>query len=201
MTSRFPTNLPGIIELLATIALTSIATFAQAGPIPVNTFLQFSFGEAGTPAVGCDPADPAGAFCIPSGGTATSFLDGPPWTFSSSAATSLIVTDAFESGDRFEIFDFGISLGLTSPPGSPVDCNDDPIFCLADPNMSHGTFALGAGSHSLTITPTLAPSGSGSGYLMVVAQATEVAEPAALWLLLFAGFGGVVSRGFVRSQQ
>src|SRR5205807_246059 len=83
-------------------------------------------------ATGCDPADPAGPFCIPSSGTPTEFLDAPPWTFVAPAAGALLtVTDAFLAGDRFQVFDFGASLGLTSAPVGNADCGDDPIPCLA----------------------------------------------------------------------
>ena len=169
---------------------------ATAGPIAVDTFYQFGFTTVGAGAVGCDPADPLGEFCTPSSGTATTFLDGPPWTFTAGAAgASLAVTDAFASGDQFEVFDFGLSLGLTSPslPGS--DCGDDPVPCLADPDMSHRVFALAAGNHSLTIV--LAGGEPGSGYLLArgdIAPPPPVPEPAALSLLA-AGLAAAGRRG------
>jgi hypothetical protein len=64
----------------------------------------------------------------------------------------IIVTDAFALGDQFEVFDFGVSVGITSPPGSG-SCGDDPEPCLADPNASSGTFNLGPGPHSIEIVP------------------------------------------------
>jgi hypothetical protein len=158
---------------------------ATAGPIAVDTFYQFGFTTVGAPAVGCDPADPSGEFCTPSSGTATTFLDAPPWTFTAGAAgATLNVTDAFASGDRFEIFDFGASLGLTSASLPGFDCGDDPVPCLADLNMSHGLFALGAGNHSITIE--LAAGEPGAGYLLArgdLAPPPPVPEPAALSLL------------------
>jgi hypothetical protein len=165
--------------LAAGLALTT-ARGASAGTIAAGSFHEFGFAGAGSAATGCDPADPAGAFCTPSAGTPTLFLDAPPWTFTAPAVGALLsVVDAFESGDRFEVFDFGVSLGLTSAPGAPEDCGDDPLPCLADADMSRGAFALGAGDHSITIVPVASPGGGGAGYL----QWAAIPEPGTLALL------------------
>src|SRR5215813_8239350 len=100
---------------------------ASAGVISTGVFYEFAFATAGTPATGCDPADPAGPFCLDSSGTPTTFLDAPPWTFNApSAGILLTVVDAFASGDRFQLFDFGASIGLTSVPAVGANCGDDP---------------------------------------------------------------------------
>lgn len=165
--------------LLATVATLGSAG-AWAGPIAPNVFYEFSFGVPPAAAVGCDPADPGGNFCTPSSGTPTSFLDAPPWTFTAPAeGAELLVLDAFESGDVFYVYDGATFLGATSAPGSPVDCGDDPASCLAAPEVSRGSFALGAGAHSITLAPYLAPSGGGSGYLMW----SVVPEPGSYTLL------------------
>jgi hypothetical protein len=173
---------------------------ALAGPITIGDWLEFGFSDAGTPATGCDPADPAGPFCVPSSGTPSSFLDAPPWTFTAPVdGATLTVTDAFLSGDRFELFDFGVSLGFTSLPAaaSTVDCGDDPAACLATAGISSGLFILAAGNHSLTLIPTLSPTEGGTGYLRVDAgAATAVPEPAT-WLLVTTGL--LVSR--IRRQR
>jgi PEP-CTERM motif len=163
-------------------ALVFMSSPAIAGTIPFDTWLQFGFGEAGTAASGCDPADPAGPFCIPSGGTPTTFLDAPPWTFTAgTGGATLTVVDAFLSGDQFEVFDFGASLGLTSLPGAGADCGDDPVVCLANGDISRLVLALSGGLHSLTIVPTLAPDFGGAGYWFVSGTPgtpTSVPEPA-----------------------
>ena len=176
----------------ASLALCSVGS-VHAGPIPTDTYLEFSFTDADVPAVGCDPADPAGAFCIPSSGAASDFLDAPPWTFTLGAAGTLRVTDAFEAGDRFEVFDFGASLGLTSAPGTG-DCGDDPVICLADASMSSGAFALAAGSHAITLIPRLS-GGGGVGYLLVDAGGGggTVPEPSSALLAALAGIAGAMS--------
>lgn len=167
-------------------------TSAQAGVIDFGTWYQFSFTGAGVSAQGCDPADPAGAFCLSSSGTPTQPANAPAWTFVAPAGGAVFtVTDAFLSGDRFEVFDFGVSIGVTSPPGSGIDCGDDPVPCLADTAISHALFALTAGNHSLTIA-TLAgtdPNG-GSGYFLASAGQTPL-PPAAGFML--AGLIGLAS--------
>lgn len=171
---------------LAAALLLATASGASAGVINADTWYEFAFSDPGVAATGCDPADPAGPFCISSSGTPTTFLDAPPWTFVAPAGgTVLQVTDAFQSGDRFEVFDLGVSIGLTSAPlaTAVVDCGDDPVVCLATAGMSTGTFALGAGAHSITLVAVLSPNGGGAGYLQIGA-ATNVPEPGALALLV-----------------
>jgi len=179
--------------IIATLAI-AFTTPANAGPIPFNTFLEFGFSSAGTPATGCDPADPDGPFCVPSGGTPTGFINAPPWTFLAPAQGAILtVTDAFSAGDRFQVFDFGASIGLTSAPAGSVNCGSDPVLCLAAAGSSKGLFNLAAGNHSITITPTLAPDGGGAGYLRV----DPVPEPVT-WAL----FGtGLVALGLFRRMR
>src|SRR5215471_20558074 len=96
--------------------LMALAPVLWAGPILNTTWYEFGFSDVGVSATGCDPADPSGPCCIPGSGTPTTFLDAPPWAFTSLSSATLTVTDAFTSGDRFEVFDFGISIGFTSLP-------------------------------------------------------------------------------------
>jgi hypothetical protein len=179
------------IAILVALVLLATCGSVTAAPIASDIFLEFSFREAGVQARGCDPADPAGDFCIPSSGaTPTDFAPAPPWQFTAdTGGATLTVTDAFFSGDRFELFDFGVSIGLTSSPSPDVDCGDDPAVCLVTPGMSTGTFALAAGSHSITLTPTLSPEDGGAGYLSVTGATSAVPEPSTLLLLLAAGAG------------
>ena len=171
-----------------------VAAPATAGTISLDTWYEFGFTDVGVPATGCAPDDPAGIFCTPSLGTPTLFLDPPAWTFTTSGST-LTVVDAFESGEAFEIFDFGVSLGLTSAPGNAVDCGDDPVPCLAVADMSKGFFLLAPGPHALTILPTLSPGGLGAAYLHVSAPA--VPEP--VTALLFGS--GLVALGIRRTRR
>lgn len=181
--------------LLAAVAASILAFSSpvQAGPIAFEVWYEFGVGDVGVEATGCDPDDPDGAFCIPSSGTPTQFLDAPPWTFTAPASgATLTVIDAFESTERFELFDFGVSLGLSSLPAaaSIVDCGDDPLVCLGTPGMSRGSFGVSAGNHAITIVPTL--SQFGAAYLQVSAAA--VPEPGTLLLLGLALAGAVALR-------
>ncbi len=165
---------------------------AQAGPIPSDTFLQFSFDGIGA-VTGCADADPNGNFCIASSGTPTTFLDAPTWSFNApDAGAVLTVLDTFGSGDRFDVFDFDTFVGRTSLPSrSPVDCGDDPLNCLQTPGMSTGVFKLAAGAHALTLRAVQA-GGLGSGYLHVTAA---VPEPTSIALVLAAlGLAGAARR-------
>jgi hypothetical protein len=171
-----------IFRLALAAALLTVAPVSFAGLILPGTWYEFGFTDVGVPATGCFPDDPGGNFCIPSSGTPTQFLDAPPWTFTAASAATLTVTDAFASGDRFEVFDLGVSIGLTSLPTATalIDCGDDPVVCLATAGMSIATFVLAAGPHSITLVPVLSPGGLGSAYLLVAAAV--VPEPGSLWL-------------------
>lgn len=155
---------------------------AQAGAIVTDQWYEFNFGAAGTFAGSCDGS------CVPSSGTPTTFADVPPWTFTSPSGGSVFtVTDAFLAVDRFEIFDFGVSLGLTSLESGSGDCGSDPVACIADSNFSSGVFNLGAGAHSITIKVVNSGTGGGAAYFKL---ANAVPEPAS-WGLMILGFAGL----------
>jgi hypothetical protein len=135
-------------------------------PIELGTWYEFLFFEAGSFATGCPEGD-APVRCIPSSGTPTTLAPNPPWTFEAPASgVEFKVTDAFSSGDQFEVFDFGTSIGTTSSPIDGGSCGDDPVPCFSDPNYSHGTFGLDAGSHSITIKVIQSPFGMGAAYFI-----------------------------------
>jgi hypothetical protein len=139
---------------------------ANASGVPIGgPWQEFQFTAAGVPATGCTS-------CVPSSGSNSVFAPAPPWTFTAGATgVKLTVTDAFLIGDRFEVFDAGVSLGQTSAVAVGGSCGSDPVPCLA--SASHATWALGAGSHSITITPTVSPFGGGAAYFLPAALAAS----------------------------
>jgi hypothetical protein len=179
-----------IINSLGLAFFVALATCnASAAAINLDTWYQFGFTTAGTPATGCAPADPAGSFCTPSSGTPTTFVGAPDWTFVAPAGGATItIVDAFTTVESFELLDGLTSLGFTSVPNPNGDCGDDPVVCLADSAASKGTFAVGAGAHSLNIIPNLSPDELGAAYFIV--QANEaVPEPSTL---LFTAGGAAI---------
>jgi hypothetical protein len=111
-----------------------------------------------------------------------------PWTITLLSPAYIVVVDGFESVDRYEILDAGVSLGLTSSPTvGRYGCagGDGPEHCLADSRYSSGTFLLGAGNHTLSI---LAYSGNSPGIgWFQVDSSPDVPEPSTLSLVGLAG--------------
>lgn len=135
------------------LVLVATGSPAVAGPISLDTWYEFGF--PGSPltypfAAGCEPAVPFGVPCRP--GIGSVFLDDPPWTFTSSIPVVFTITDGFLSGDFFDVFDLGLLIGSTPSVPLGFDCGLDPTVCVQDPSMSHASFLLPAGDHSLTIS-------------------------------------------------
>lgn len=111
-------------------------------------------------------------------------------------AAVLLVVDNGYTGDRYEVFANGVSLGLTSVPGNAGDTFlfdfDD---AAADQRWSHGEFVLAAGTYSITgRAVSFAPDTfAASGGLML----TPVPEPGTFALL---GAGGILILGALRRQ-
>jgi hypothetical protein len=144
--------------MLVLSPLASAADVLVGGP-----WQEFRFFGVGVAATECTATT-----CVPSSAGNSMFAPDPPWTFTAGKrGAKLTVTDAFDLGDRFEAFDSGVSLGETSPVPLGGACGSDPVPCLA--SASNATFALGAGAHSVTITPTASPFGGGAAYFRITA--------------------------------
>jgi PEP-CTERM motif len=126
----------------------------------------------------------------------------PGWTLTAPDDGALLtVLDTSAYGDRFEVFDFGASLGLTSlvpaAPGTPPDdmaLAFSPDVALANPNLSRGTFVLSPGDHSLMINAVINPWGGGGAWFRVdeispVPDPTPVPEPSSVLLVASGGLG------------
>jgi hypothetical protein len=114
------------------------------------------------------------------------------------------VTDAFLSGDRFEFFENGVSLGLTSAPATLGDqIGADPDGAFADPRWSSGQAQFFEGSYTITGIAVNSPFGSGGAFARLVSTdpggppiGGVVPLPAAGWRLL----GGIGCLAFVRKR-
>jgi hypothetical protein len=100
----------------------------------------------------------------------------------------LTVVGLFSQGDRFQVFDFGTSLGVTTfVVNNGTDVCGGNIECARDSAVySHGYFFLGARDHFLTINVIQNATGTSGG----VAVFNLVPEPGTM-LLLSAGLVGV----------
>lgn len=155
------------LSLLLAIAL--CVGEARAAAIGTDgTWYTFQFGATGS--FGSDATIWSGSSLDP-GGPA-------PWTFNGAGEFSVV--DCCLIGDVFEVFDAGISLGVSFTPTATVStCDDlDPDCILAEGVYSSRTYALGAGPHSITIRMADSPYGAGGGFFRAIAP-----EPTPLALL------------------
>ncbi len=110
----------------------------------------------------------------------------------------LQVTDTFDSGDQFAVFDNGRALGLTSEAGRGNSIQNIPVpeafdVAYGDPNArwSRGLFELSPGRHVFTGI-VISSTGTGTGGLRVMpipfTDSSRVPEPS-MWTLLIAAVG------------
>jgi len=71
--------------------------------------------------------------------------------------------DAYVTGDVFEVFNSGVSLGKTSAAPVGDSCGGDPDDCVGT-SASYGLFQLAPGAYSITITAVASPFNAGVAY-------------------------------------
>jgi hypothetical protein len=168
--TRISGSVPRLFGLLAALSLTGPAS---AAAVSLDQWYTFAFDGAGTELYSNT------GFSL---GSQSIFAPDAPWTFNCPATGCFFsVTDGFLATDRFELFDFGSSIGLTSAlsGSSGHSCGNNEAACLADPLMSSRVFTLGAGSHSITGRQVAGI--AGAGFFRI--SAAQVPEPGSLALL------------------
>jgi hypothetical protein len=139
----------------AAVAFASIGLptpFANAGTIVLDTWYTFSFAGVGSSLATCNGTTCHVGFNSPDlNPIAPAPTPDAPWTITTTEATILTVLDGFLPGDQFDIHDFAIDLGPTSPPGSGHHACGGSITCaFNDPDFSHMDYLLDPGLHSIT---------------------------------------------------
>lgn len=119
-------------------------------------------------------------------------------TFEFNGSGIVTVVDAFCTGDRFQVYDNGVLLGITSPAQPPTcdfpEATDNPDVALTLPQFyTQGVFAVGAGAHSILVevVESYGEPGdySGAAFIRVDAappEAIPTTSPLGLVLLLAA---------------
>ena len=184
-------------SLLLSAVLVAAPAFVQAATVTVekgNAWTEFRFW-----------LDYAGGEFVQSRQQATDAGDDPnapevvEYVVTLASAAYLQITDAFLSGDRFNIFSNGSLLGSTSNPlfghniGDQNGVDWDEAYNDPDNRWSTGQFLLGAGTHRITGIVTQQPFDSndnpvpGRGALRIVDAPAPIPLPAGFSLMLGAG--------------
>jgi hypothetical protein len=164
----------------------------QAGASAISPNQWYEFSAIGGVIYGCPPADP-GAPNLCGLGVDSEFAPAPAWEITLGDVGTLIVTDGFSYGDQFDVFDNGFYIGSTSLVAiQAVGCGNNPVACLADPASSSAIFALGAGSHSITIQQN--QGGNAAAFFRV----EPIPEPSAVALF---GVGSFLVHGALRRRR
>jgi hypothetical protein len=115
------------------------------------------------------------------------------FSFTSLGPVTVKVTDAFNVGDAFDIFDNAApSFSTPSVLNTGALLTDDPDVAYAGTDYSHAAFTFGAGSHVLTLAIREHATGFNSGGAFLRADAATP-EPGSLLLLGMGLAAGVLA--------
>jgi hypothetical protein len=115
--------------------------------------------------------------------------------FTLSGPAFLKVTDAFYTGDRFDITINGVDQGPTSPRTFDVVYTDSFDSAFHNPSFSSAYYYLPDGSYTVTGLAINSPYGSGAGGIEL---SSNIPEPAG-WALMLTGLAGV--GGMARNRR
>lgn len=163
------------------MAINKISTCVAAGLLALGSA---SGASATTLAMG----DSFTGFTFGAAGTTFGSFD-----FTLTSAGTFQITDAFLDGDQFEIFINGTSQGLTSTPlddGQNIAGDYEAAF--ASSAFSHGSFALGPGTYSVTgvVAQNAAGTSGGGAAVRLLGSVAAVPEPAT-WAMMMVGFAAI----------
>ena len=128
---------------MVTLGLLLGTSAAAQDTLVAGTWYAVGFDGPGTalsPCAGCQPSTNPSSVAVPAA----------PWTITVAAGQQLVMVDAWRSGDQFQLFSNGATLGTTSAPTSGGDCGSDLTCAMGDARFSQGSFVLSAGTHTLT---------------------------------------------------
>ena len=147
-------------------SLSLAAAPSSATEIVLNQWYTGHFVDNGTALLGGAQVGGLGLHGPLPGGLFGDAIDAPdaPWEITLLKDAVLIVADAEIAGDRFDLFDNGQPIGMTSTPlaydpnnlyeacnaNAILNLEQDIACALADVNYSSGSFVLQAGPHSIT---------------------------------------------------
>ncbi len=168
-----------VVTLAFLIAAVNVPLFASAVTIG-TTWYEITYGTAPGAASGC-----GGLSCSPTTNPASDQTNTSPWTITGPA--TITIQDIGDIGDRFTVSDNGVAIGTTSAPvGTGNPCGFDIGCARANANYSSGSFQLGAGAHSITISVIQNAPGTTSGnaaFLISAPGVTGVPAPPSVLLL------------------
>jgi hypothetical protein len=169
---------------LLVLAVGALPIFGSA-ILTDGTYYEFRFSQAVSAASGClntgDVSD-----CSLTSNPVANVSNSSPWTFT--GAATLFITDIGHIGDRFSWADSigGGSGTTTNVTNSGLDpCGLDIACSALNSSYSQGTFSLGPGSHSLSITLIQNALGTTGGQAVfnVTSAVTATPEPGTLSLV------------------